>query len=82
MFFRCFFKDPPSNVPVNWLVKWVVLTSPLEWNYKIFFKNSTSKIKKNESIDLYLKLSLNSAVKRASEKVCFLLSVQVLTFCL
>ena len=47
MFFMCFFKDISSNVPVNWLVKWVVLTSPLEWNYKIFSKkDSTSKIKK------------------------------------
>ena len=80
MFFMCFFKDPPSNVPVNWLVKWVVFKSPLEWNYKIFLKISTSKIQKNTKILLYLKLSLNSAMKRASEQVCFLLSAQVLTF--
>ena len=46
-----------------------------------FFKNSTSKIKKeNTSIHFYLKLSLNYAVKRASEQVCFLLGAQVLTF--
>ena len=77
----CFFEDPPSNVPVNWLVKWVVLTSPLEWTYKIFFKkDSTSKIQKNASIHSYLKLSLNSDVKQASEQVCSLLGAQVLTF--
>ena len=44
MFLMCFFESPPLNFPVNWLVKWVVLTPPFEWNYKIFFKNSTSKI--------------------------------------
>ena len=37
MFFMCFFKAPSSNVPINWLVKWVVLTSPLEWNHEICF---------------------------------------------
>jgi len=33
----CLFEAPSSNVPVNWLVKWVVLTSPLKWNHEICF---------------------------------------------
>ena len=33
----CFFKAPSSNVPVNRLVKWVVLTSPLAWDHVIHF---------------------------------------------
>ena len=37
MFFMCFFEAPSSNVPVNRLVKWVVLTSPLAWDHVIHF---------------------------------------------
>ena len=41
MLFMCFFEAPSSNVPINRLVKWVVLTSPLEWNHEFcFFKIS------------------------------------------
>ena len=38
MSFMCFF-ETPLNVPINRLVKWVVLTSPLKKNHEICFSN-------------------------------------------
>jgi len=61
----CFFEAPPSNVPINWLVKWVVLTSPLEWNYEIF--------KKILPLKFLLQFVRNSAEKRAEEQALYLL---------
>ena len=72
MFFMCYFEAPYSNVPVNRLVKWVVLTSPLEWNYKIFSKILPLKF--------LLQFLRNSAEKQTEEQALYLLITQVLTF--
>ena len=70
MFFMCFFEAPPPNVLVNWLVKWVVLTSPLEWNYEIF-----SKILPLNFVHQFLR---NSVEKREEEQALYLFIMQVL----
>ena len=61
----CFFGAPPSNVPINWLVKWVVLTSQLEWNYDIFSKIIPLKF--------LLQFLRNYAEMKAEEKAHYLL---------